>query len=49
MNNDDYEIISWPSYLLSTQSTWFQNNAPEVYAYHQKDEEGPGSIWLRKK
>ena len=48
MNNNDYEIISWPNYLFTINSNWFKQNAPNIFEQETSDKEGAGSIWLRK-
>jgi hypothetical protein len=44
MNNKQYEIVNFNTYLQQINTEWFKNNMPECLL----GSEPTGSIWLRK-
>lgn len=44
MNNHDYEIVNFNSYLQHRDRNWFEENMPECLI----SDEDTGSIWIRK-
>ena len=44
MNNKNYEIVAFNTYLHEIEAEWFRDNMPECL----EGKENTGSLWIRK-